>query len=256
MKICSFNVNSVRARIENVLEWLKDENPDVALLQELKCQDEQFPKEFFEELGYNIETFGQKSWNGVAVLSKYPIEDVVRGLPNFEDVNSRYLEVFTGGIRVASAYMPNGNPIDTPKFDYKLNWMKAMTEHFETLRSYDEAVIVAGDFNVVPTDNDMAVSLKKDALTHPNVRNLFFEWQKLGWTDALRLLKPNTVYYTYWYYFRNSFKANRGLLLDFFFLNDRCKKMLLAGGVDKTTRAKQKPSDHAPIWILLKNETK
>ena len=254
MKICSFNVNSVRARIENIVNWLKEENPDIVLLQELKCQDEQFPREFFEELGYNIETFGQKSWNGVAVLSKFAIEDVVRGIPNFEDANSRYLEVFTGGIRVASTYMPNGNPIATPKFDYKLNWMKAMTEHFETLKSYDEPVIIAGDFNVVPTDNDANKSktwFKNEACTQKEVRDYFFKWVESGWTDALRFLKPEEIYYTYWDYFKGGLENNRGVLLDYFFLNKQAKKMLKNGGVDKEPRLKSKPSDHAPIWIEI-----
>ncbi len=254
MKICSFNVNSVRARIENIIEWLKDKNPDIVLFQELKCQDEQFPSEFFEELGYNIETFGQKSWNGVAILSKFPIEDVVRGIPDFEDSHSRYIEAFTGGMRVASTYMPNGNPVGTPKFDYKLNWMKAMGEHLENLFSYDEPVIIGGDYNVVPTDNDANKSkawFKSEACTQLEVREHFFNWKKIGWTDALRSLNPDEVYYTYWDYFKGGWENNRGVLLDFFFLNEQAKKLLKDGGVNKEPRTKPKPSDHAPIWIKL-----
>lgn len=256
MKICSFNVNSVRARLENVLEWLQESNPDVALLQELKCQDEQFPREFFEELGYNVVTHGQKSWNGVAILSKHPIEDVVKNIPGFTDPfhHSRYIEAFTGGVRVASTYMPNGNPVGSPKFEYKLNWMRAMSHHFKTLLTYEEPVIVGGDYNVVPTNNDAKKSpqwFATEPYTQPEVREIFYDWLKMGWTDALRSLNPDDIYYTYWDYYRGAFESNRGILLDFFFLNPKAKAMLKDAGVNKEPRGKEKPSDHTPIWMIL-----
>ncbi|MBN1784007.1 MAG: exodeoxyribonuclease III [Alphaproteobacteria bacterium] len=256
MKICSFNVNSVRARLENVLEWLRESDPDIALLQELKCQDEQFPKALFEDAGYNVITHGQKSWNGIAILSKFQIEDVVKNIPGYNDPfhHSRYLEAFTGGVRVASTYMPNGNPIGTAKFEYKLDWMRAMGDHFKTLLTYDEPIVIGGDYNVIPRDVDAnlpAASLKTEACAQPEVREIFYDWQKLGWTDAMRFLKPDDIYYTYWDYFRGGFENNRGILLDFFFLNPKAKSMLKDAGVNKSIRERDKPSDHAPIWMVL-----
>ncbi|MBN2676133.1 MAG: exodeoxyribonuclease III [Alphaproteobacteria bacterium] len=250
MRIVTFNVNSIRAHLENVLNWLDQFKPDVLLLQELKCQSEQFPYAPFEDRGYNIEVFGQKSWNGIAILSKFPIEDVTRNIPGFEDVQSRYIEAFTGGVRVASCYMPNGNPIDTPKFDYKLDWMKALTSHLEILQTYDEPIVVAGDFNVVPKDRDAKniENLRNDAITQPPVRHLFEEWTE-HWTDALRSTRDEDIYYTFFDYRAGG--RQRGILLDFFLLNKQAKEMLKDSGIDETPRDQPKPSDHVPAWIEL-----
>lgn len=250
MKIASFNINSIRAHLENFLNWIDTTSPDIILLQELKCIDEQFPSFLFEERGYQIALHGQKSWNGVAILSKFSIEDVTRSLPSFPDPQARYIEAFTGGVRIASIYMPNGNPLGTEKFDYKIKWMEAFQKHLDTLKTYDEAIILGGDFNVVPTDKDAQNlnSLKENAIAHPHARELFATFTH-DWMDALRHLNGDARYYTWWGYRAN--ERTCGLLLDFFLLNPLAEKMLKTGGIDIAPRNQEKPSDHVPIWIEL-----
>ncbi len=255
MRIASFNVNSIRAHLPNMLTWLKNEQPDIVLLQELKCMDNQFPYEVIEALGYNCAVHGQKSWNGVAILSKFPIEETVKNMPTFpNDIHSRYIECYTGGVRVAGLYLPNGNPVPSEKFDYKLKWMNALNTHARRIFNYDEPVIIGGDFNVIPTDKDVysPESFRKDAVMQPETRAAFFELEKQGWQDALKKIKgEDAIYYTYWDYRRGARQNNNGILLDFFMLNKPAQELLIDGGIHDEPRDDEKPSDHTPIWIKL-----
>ena len=257
MKIATWNVNSVNARLETVLAWFREAQPDVACLQEIKCIDEKFPAEAFESLGYNVAVHGQKSYNGVALVSKTPLEDVRKGLPGDDgDDHARYIEAVVSGpspVRVASIYLPNGNPQPGPKFDYKLDWFDRLLDHAAGLIEQDVPVILAGDYNVVPTDFDIysVKSFVKNALLQPAPRAGFAKLVEMGWTDALRELHPDDTIFTFWNYLRNRWPRDAGLRLDHLLLSPAIALRLKAAGVDREVRGEPNASDHAPAWIRL-----
>ena len=253
MKIASYNVNSIQSRLPQLLDWLARETPDVACLQELKLVDAKFPFKPLENAGYGAIAHGQRSWNGVAILAKgaKPIE-ARRGLPgNPDDPESRYLEAAVDGVLVACLYLPNGNPRPGPKFDYKLAWFKRLIRHAKTLMDSGAPVVLAGDFNVVPTDFDIynPASWKRDALLQPESRAAFARLLKQGWTDALRATHPDEQVFTFWDYFRNHWQRNAGLRIDHLLLSASLKKRLLRAGVDRWVRGEPHASDHAPVWV-------
>ncbi len=257
MKIATFNVNSVRAHIENILNWIEEFSPDVILMQEIKCQTELFPYSVFEDVGYNVKAFGQKSYNGVAILSKYSIEDVVCGLPTFqEDDSARYIEALIDGrIRVASVYAPNGNPVPSPKFNYKLDWMVKFEAYIQSIIKNDEALILGGDFNVALTDREIynPKAFVDDAIAQPESRRAMLSLFNLGLTDTYRLFYPeNDKAYTYFGYRGNCFNKGYGILIDYFLINNKAKELVTGAGIDLSPRGKEKPSDHTPLWIELR----
>ena len=255
IKIATWNVNSIRARLPNALVWLKEFEPDVVLLQEIKTVDETFPRLEIEDLGYNIETDGQKTYNGVAILSKFPIEDVACGLPGDEDdVQARYMEgTVYGSIRVASIYLPNGNPIGGEKFTYKLSWMDRLYSHVQTCLETEETYVFGGDYNVIPTDDDVydAKAFAGDALTQPGSRARFQAIKHLGLTDALRTFNHAPHQYSYWDYQRGAWQKDNGLLIDHLLLSPQAADRLSGAGIDRTPRGKEKASDHTPVWCVL-----
>ena len=258
MRIATWNVNSVNARLENLLRWLTEEHPDVACLQELKCVDEKFPREPVEALGYNVLVHGQKSYNGVAILSKYPLEETRRGLPGGgdSDGHSRYLEAIVEAhapIRVASIYLPNGNPIGTEKFDYKLTWMARLYAHASALLQLEEATVLAGDFNVIPTplDCDKPASWKDDALFQPESRAAHRALTNLGYTDAHLAVGTEPHAYTFWDYFRSSFERDHGIRIDHALLSPQAADRLESSEVQRGPRGWEKPSDHTPLMVTL-----
>ncbi len=258
MKIATWNVNSVKARIEAVLGWLKEAEPDVVGFQEIKCVDEAFPRLEFEALGYNVETFGQKTYNGVAILSRHPIEDVTRGLPGFEDVQSRYIEAVIapkGGraIRFACLYLPNGNPVASEKYPYKLNWMAALQQRVESLLPLEESLIVAGDYNVIPTADDVhdPAAWARDALFLPETRAAFRRLENLGLTDAIRACNVLPHQYTFWDYQAGAWPKNNGIRIDHLLLSSQAADRLAGAGIDKHVRGWDKASDHVPAWCAL-----
>jgi len=255
LKIATWNVNSVRARAPHLVRWLKEAAPDIALLQELKCVDADFPAMEVETLGYNIAVHGQKTYNGVAILSKRPIEDVLRGLPGDEtDEQSRYIEATTGGLRVASIYLPNGNPQPGPKFEYKLGWMGRLARHATSLLAEEMPTVLGGDYNVCPTSDDVwdEKAMAGDALVQPQSRAAWRTILNQGWTDALRLRHPQARLYTYWDYFRDRFTHDHGLRIDHLLLSPQAADRLDEAGVDRTPRGWEKPSDHTPAYVVLR----
>ena len=238
-----------------LLRWLEATTPDVVCLQELKAPQEKFPEKAIAEAGYKAVWHGQKQWNGVAILSRhYSIEEVGRTLPgDQEDVQSRYLEAMVNGIVIACLYLPNGNPAPGPKFDYKLRWFERLAERASALLEFETPVVLAGDFNVIPTEQDVYKPERwvKDALFRPEVRAAYAGLLEQGWTDALRKLYPHETIYTFWDYFRNAYSRNAGLRIDHFLLSPQLKERLKAAGVDKEVRGWEKTSDHAPVWIEL-----
>ncbi len=255
MKIATFNVNSVRARLPALLQWLEESRPDVACLQELKCVDDAFPAQALREAGYGAIWQSQKAWNGVAILARGtdPIE-VQRGLPGDEaDTQSRYLEAAVDGVLVACLYLPNGNPAPGPKFDYKLAWLERLARRAATLRTRPEPVVIAGDFNIIPTERDVYKpdAWVDDALFRPEVREAYRALVDSGWTDALRTLHPDETIYTFWDYLRQRWQRNSGLRIDHLLLNPAAAKRLKDAGVDKDVRGRPQPSDHAPTWAVL-----
>jgi exodeoxyribonuclease-3 len=263
MKIATFNVNGITSRLPRVLEWLAESQPDVACLQELKTSDPTFPEAAFREAGYGAVWHGQKGFNGVAVLARgeAPAEQR-RGLPGDpDDTHSRYLEararVGQVELTVASIYLPNGNPQPGPKFDYKLAWFARLIEHAQTLCSRPEPVVLAGDYNVVPT-NDVAdiysaKSWLNDALLQPQSRDAYKRLLAQGWTDAIHHLHRDAPMYTYWDYFRQRWERNAGLRIDHLLLNPAATALLQGAGVDRAVRGRDKPSDHAPAWVELRS---
>jgi exodeoxyribonuclease-3 len=261
MKIASWNVNSVKARLPHVLSWLEQEKPDIVGLQELKCVDEAFPRAEIEALGYNVETHGQKTYNGVALLSKLPLEDVTFGLPNFEDEQARYIEAVVstdkGAVRVASLYLPNGNPVengDGAKYLYKLNWMAALEAHAKTLLGYEEAFVLAGDYNVIPTASDVhnPTAWEGDALYRPETHAAFRRLLNLGLTEAVASLTiTDENSYTFWDYQAGAWPKNNGIRIDHHLLSPLAADCLTGFGIDKHTRDWERPSDHVPVWITL-----
>lgn len=256
MKIATYNINGINARLPNLLRWLKEAEPDVVCLQELKSTDENFPEDALLSAGYHAVWHGQKSWNGVAILSKYgEIQETKRGLDGEpDDTHSRYIEAFINGIVVGCLYLPNGNPYPGPKFDYKLRWFDRLASHSKKLLSFDLPVALIGDFNVMPTELDTYKPEKylDNALFRTETRAAFQELLDLGWTDAIRSLYPDEPIYTFWDYFRNAYTRNAGLRIDHFLLNSQLVKRLKDAGVDKAVRGWEKSSDHAPVWITIK----
>lgn len=255
MKIATFNINGVGARLPRLLEWLEETRPDIACLQELKAPDERFPQAELRALGYQAIWRGQKSWNGVAILSRgeVPVERT-RGLPGDpDDGHSRYIEAEAMGLVVGCLYLPNGNPAPGPKFEYKLRWFERLHEHAAGLLRNGAPTVLAGDFNVMPTELDVYRPERwvDDALFRPEVREAYARLLAQGWTDALRERHPGERIYTFWDYFRNAFTRNAGLRIDHLLLSPDLAPKLKAAGVDREARAKEKPSDHAPTWIEL-----
>jgi exodeoxyribonuclease III len=251
--IATWNVNSINARLPNVLEWLGATRPDVVLLQEIKCQDPAFPTEAVGELGYNVATHGQKSYNGVAILSRRPLEDVVRGLPGDPgDEQARYLEATTGGVRVASIYLPNGNPIGTAKFAYKLAWMARLRSRAAALLELDEPVVLGGDYNVIPEPNDChdPKAWLGDALFQPESRRAFRALLHLGYLEAFRALHPDQRgAYTFWDYQRGAFQLDHGIRIDHLLLSPLAADRLQGCTIDKEPRRRPKASDHTPVVV-------
>ncbi len=258
MKIATYNVNGVNGRLNVLLRWLAEAAPDVVCLQELKAPQEKFPEQAIKDAGYEAIWHGQKSWNGVAILSRNgKPEEIKRVLPGDpEDSHSRYIEAMVNGIRIGCLYLPNGNPAPGPKFDYKLRWFERLTAYAAELIELDMPVILTGDYNVMPTEMDVYKPERwvDDALFRPETRAAFKNLVAQGWTDAIRKLYPKETIYTFWDYFRNAYGRDAGLRIDHFLLNPKIKKRLVAAGVDKHVRGWEKTSDHAPVWIELKDK--
>jgi exodeoxyribonuclease III len=258
MRIATWNVNSIKQRIEPMQRWLKEREPDVVCLQEIKCVDDAFPRLEIEALGYNIATHGQKTYNGVAILSKYPLEEVERGLPGGDgDTHSRYIEAVVsvngGAVRVASIYLPNGNPAPGEKYDYKIAWMGRLREHARTRLALEERLILAGDYNVIPTPADVydARLWLTDALFLPRTREQFRKFEYLGLTDAIRATSDDPGLYTFWDYQAGAFQKNNGIRIDHLLLSPQAADRLKGSGIDRAMRGGEKPSDHVPVWIDL-----
>ncbi len=255
MKIATYNVNGVNGRLPVLLRWMKQVEPDIVCLQELKAPEERFPRAEIERAGYGAIWHGQKAWNGVAILARgaAPAE-TRRGLPGDpDDVHSRYIEADVKGIRVGCLYLPNGNPAPGPKFDYKLRWFTRLAKRAKQLLATGTPVVLAGDYNVMPTDLDVYAPerWRDDALFRPEVRKAYAGLMKQGWTDAVRARHPNERIYTFWKYFRNAFARDAGLRIDHFLLSPQAAKRLTGAGVDRFARGWEKTSDHAPVWIEL-----
>jgi exodeoxyribonuclease-3 len=257
MKIATYNVNGVNGRLPVLLRWLEETQPDVVCLQELKAPQEKFPEQAIIDAGYNAIWHGQKSWNGVAILAKGEIQELKRGLPGDpEDLHSRYIEAFINGVVIGCLYLPNGNPAPGPKFDYKLQWFERFISHAAGLLARGIPVVLTGDYNVMPTEQDVYKPERwlDDALFRPETREAFHRLVEQGWTDAIRKLYPTETIYTFWDYFRNAYGRNAGLRIDHFLLSPEVEGRLLAAGVDKHVRGWEKSSDHAPVWVELKDE--
>jgi exodeoxyribonuclease III len=262
MKIATWNINGVKARLESALTWLREAEPDVACFQEIKCVTEAFPSAVFEDMGYNIAVHGQKGFNGVAVLSKRPFDEVsVRGLPGDEaDLHARYIEVCvarTGGVvRIGNLYLPNGNPIGTDKFAYKLAWMQRLRQRAAALLELEEPFVLMGDYNVIPepVDAKNPQAWTEDALFQPESRAAYRSLVNLGLTDALRACLPGPGVYTFWDYQAGAWQKDHGIRIDHILASPQATDRLVAAGVDKFTRGWEKPSDHVPVWIELNAE--
>jgi len=257
MKIGTYNVNGINGRLPVLLRWLKEASPDIVCLQELKAPAEKFPEKMINAAGYQAIWHGQKSWNGVAILScKGQLQELRRVLPGDPaDMHSRYIEAIVNDMVIGCLYLPNGNPYPGPKFEYKLNWFKRLTDHAKKLLAEDVPVALVGDFNVMPTELDVYKPERwlNDALFRIEVRTAFKKLVSQGWTDALRKLHPGETIYTFWDYFRNAYARNAGLRIDHFLLSKHLDKRLQSAGVDRHVRGWEKTSDHAPVWIELKN---
>lgn len=258
MKLATWNVNSVKARLDAVLSWLKAASPDVLCLQEIKCTDETFPSERFGELGYNSAVHGQKTYNGVAILSKRPMEDVTPRLPGGDsDDHARYIEAIVPGskgtVRVASVYAPNGNPIGTEKYLYKLGWLDRLAKHARDLLLFEEPTALMGDFNVIPTPDDVhnPDAWLKDALFQPQSRAALRKVEYLGYSDAFRACHAETHQYTFWDYQSGSWQRDHGIRIDHIFLSPQAADRLKGSGIDRHVRGGEKPSDHVPVWCEL-----
>ncbi len=255
LKLATFNVNGIGTRLPHLLAWLAKEKPDVVALQELKAVDQAFPVAELEDAGYGAIWQGQRSWNGVALLGRgvTPVESR-RGLPGDpDDEQSRYLEAAVHGVIVAGIYLPNGNPQPGPKFDYKLKWMERLNRHAESLVALPHPVVIMGDFNVIPADEDVydPKSWRKDALIQPEVRDAYRRLLAQGWVDSLRQLHGEERIYTFWDYFRQHAERDRGLRIDHLLANPSLAKRLKGAGVDRWVRLQDKASDHAPTWIQV-----
>ena len=257
MKIASFNINGIKARIAAFPAWLDEAQPDVVVLQEIKSVDEAFPREIFEERGYNVETHGQKSFNGVAILSKLPLEDVTRGLPgDDEDEQARWIEATVVGkqaVRICGLYLPNGNPAPGPKYDYKLAWMERLEARARDLLASEEVALMAGDYNIIPQDEDAArpEAWREDALARPESRAAWRRIVHLGFTEAFRTRNQLPGQYSFWDYQAGAWDRNDGIRIDHFLLTPQCADLLNDCQIDAEVRGREKPSDHVPIWVDL-----
>jgi exodeoxyribonuclease III len=257
MKIATFNINGIKARHAALLDWLDEAQPDVALLQEIKSVDEGFPREPFEERGYNVETHGQKGFNGVAILSKLPLEDVTRGLPgDDEDEQARWIEATVVGdvaVRICGLYLPNGNPAPGPKYEYKLAWMERLHARAKALLAAEEPALMAGDYNVIPQAEDAAKpdSWREDALFLPATRDAFRRIQNLGFTEAFRTRTQGPGHYSFWDYQAGAWDRNNGIRIDHVLMTPQCADLMRDCGIDREVRGREKPSDHVPVWVEL-----
>jgi exodeoxyribonuclease-3 len=260
VRIATYNLNGINGRLGNLLAWLRDTAPDIACLQELKAPDEKFPAAPIRDAGYGAVWHGQKAWNGVAILQRSGEPALIRrGLPGDpDDTHSRYIEAVVNGTTVGCLYLPNGNPAPGQKFDYKMRWFDRLTEHAGRLLSTGEPIVLADDYNVMPTDLDVYAPERwvDDALFRPEVREAYRRLLEQGWTDALRALHPGERIYTFWKYFRNAFARDAGLRIDHLLLSPPLAKRLVSAGVDREVRARDHASDHAPAWIELAEATK
>jgi len=258
MKIATFNINGIKARIEALSCWLETARPDVALLQEIKSVDDAFPRETFEEMGFQVETHGQKGFNGVAFLSKHPLEDVTRGLPGDDsDEQARWIEATVMGdtqaMRLCGLYLPNGNPAPGPKYDYKLAWMARMEARARDLLALEMPVMMAGDYNVIPQPEDAAKpdSWTEDALYRPETRAAFRRILNLGFTEAFRAVTRGPGHYSFWDYQAGAWQRNNGIRIDHLLLSPQAADLLNDCQIDRDVRAGDKPSDHVPVWVDL-----
>jgi len=264
MKIATFNINGIKARIGALTDWLEDAKPDVAILQEIKSVDEGFPRETFEDMGYIVETHGQKGFNGVAILSKLPLEDVTRGLPGaagagrdgVDDEEARYIEATVMGdkpIRICGLYLPNGNPAPGPKYDYKLRWMERLHARAKELLELEEPALMAGDYNIIPQPEDAARpdAWREDALFRMESRDAFRRIQNLGFTEAFRMRETGAGHYSFWDYQAGAWDKNDGIRIDHFLLTPQCADLLTNCWIESEVRGREKPSDHVPVWVDL-----
>jgi len=258
MRIATWNVNSIKQRVENLAAWLRERQPDIVCLQETKCVDDAFPREPLEALGYNVAVHGQKTFNGVAILSKLAFDEVTPRLPgDAEDDHARFLEavVSTGGraLRVASIYLPNGNPANTDKYPYKLKWMKRLFDYSAERLKLEEPLVLAGDYNAIPADADVhnPELWRSDALFLPQTRTRWRALTNLGLTDAIRATSDDAGLYTFWDYQAGAWQKNNGIRIDHMLLSPQAADRLVTAGIDKHVRAWEKPSDHVPVWIEL-----
>jgi exodeoxyribonuclease III len=255
MRIATYNVNGINGRLANVLAWLGQAAPEVACLQELRAPEDKFPAAALRKAGYGAVWHGEKSWNGVAILARGSEPKLIRrGLPgDLDDPHSRYIEASVNNLTVGCLYLPNGNPAPGPKFDYKLRWFARLAEHAGRLLASGAPVVLAGDYNVMPTEIDVYAPERwvDDALFRPEVREAFRRLVSQGWTDALRALHPGERIYTFWKYFRNAFARDAGLRIDHLLLSPSLASRLIAAGVDREVRAREHASDHAPAWVEI-----
>lgn len=259
MKIATFNINGIKARINALPEWLDEAEADVVLLQEIKSVDEGFPREIFEDRGYIVETHGQKGFNGVAILSKLPLEDVTRGLPGDDaDEQARWIEATVMGddtaVRVCNLYLPNGNPVPGPKYDYKLAWMERLQTRATELLALEEPFLMAGDYNIIPQDEDAKrpEAWQEDALARPESRAAFRRLLNLGFTEAFRARTHGPGHYSFWDYQAGAWNRDDGIRIDHFLLSPECADLLEDCQIDREVRGREKPSDHVPVWVQLR----
>ena len=257
MRIASFNINGIKARLPRLIEWLEETRPAVACLQEIKTQDEGFPADDFARIGYHAIWHGQKGFNGVAILADgfAPVE-AGRGLPGDpEDEQARYIEADVNGVRVVNLYLPNGNPQPGPKFDYKLAWMARLRTRMQELLAAEIPAVVVGDFNVIPEDRDVwaVKAMANDALMQPESRAAYARLLNDGWTDAIATVNPRGGVWTYWDYQAGAWQRDHGFRIDHLLLSPACADRLVAAGVDKAYRGREKASDHAPVWVELRD---
>ncbi len=254
MLVVTYNVNSINSRLDALVQYLGERQPDVVCLQELKAPQDKFPLQAIQDAGYHALWHGQKSWNGVAIITREPAQEVQRGLPGDEtDEQSRYIEAVYKGILIAGLYLPNGNPAPGPKFDYKLAWMERLRLRGLELLAQGIPAVLAGDFNVIPTERDVYKPERwvDDALFRPETRAAFERLIDQGWLDSLRAIHPDETIYTFWDYFRNAFGRDAGIRIDHLLLSPKLQPALKDAGVDKFVRGREKPSDHAPTWVEL-----
>lgn len=255
MKFATYNVNGIAARLPRLLEWLAEARPDAVALQEIKCETPRFPADALREAGYHSHVHGQKGFNGVAILSREPVELLATALPGDDsDEQARWIEAQVGEVRFAGLYLPNGNPVPGPKFDYKLGWMERLRQRASTLLASEQPVILAGDWNVCPTDADLARPdmMAGDALVQPESRALYRQLLHQGWTDAIRAARPHADCYTYWDYQAGAWPKNWGLRIDHLLLSPAAADLMRDCGIDRHVRAAERASDHVPVWVTLK----